>query len=104
MAKSRVKYICTECGFDTIKWVGKCPQCENWNTFAEEIIEEVKNKRAVEKSTSEIIPLSRQPDEDETRLETMISEFDRVLGGGIVAGSVILLGGDPGIGKSTLIM
>lgn len=104
MAKLRTKYICSECGYETIKWLGKCPTCDNWNTFTEELVED--KKREVKKyiTNTETFKLSYNSNEKEVRLKTNIEEFDRVLGGGLISGSVILLGGDPGIGKSTLVL
>lgn len=98
-------YSCKQCGFETPKWLGKCPECESWNSFAEETIKEMAKGKKVKAH-------ARQPEayekiltrlEKETkRLVTGIEEFDRVLGGGIIPGSLSLLGGEPGIGKSTL--
>jgi DNA repair protein RadA/Sms len=107
MAKAKTHFVCQSCGYQVPKWLGKCPGCQEWNTFAEErIIEEKIPERdllgfeagAVPTSITEILP------EERGRLEVGIGEFDRVLGGGIVFGSVILVGGDPGIGKSTLLL
>lgn len=104
MAKQKIKYVCSNCGYETLRWVGKCPECENWNTFTEELIESSRRKPA---KTSQNIPLHNineiKADEEE-RIKTGINELDRVLGGGFMPGSVVLLGGDPGIGKSTLAM
>ncbi|MCU0364106.1 MAG: DNA repair protein RadA [Ignavibacteriaceae bacterium] len=93
MSKTRIKYICSSCGYETLRWLGKCPECENWNTFT------VITKSKFELNTIETISAN-----EEDRIRTGINEFDRVLGGGLMPGSVILLGGDPGIGKSTLAM
>ncbi len=106
MAKSSTKYVCQSCGYNSPRWVGKCPNCSEWNTFVEEAPSPLKatRKPAGARSNIDPVPLA-EIDHDETpRLETKITEFDRVLGGGIVPGSLILLGGDPGIGKSTLMM
>ena len=108
--KSRTSFRCQECGHSSPRWLGRCPECERWNTFVEE--EEtpilrpggaVRN-RSITSFSSEIVtlddvrvaPLSRRP--------TGMAEFDRVLGGGVVPGSLVLLGGPPGIGKSTLML
>jgi DNA repair protein RadA/Sms len=103
MVKTHIKYICTSCGYESLRWLGKCPECENWNTFSEEVVEVSKKKFPINKNLSAINLNNLSADEDE-RIKTGINEFDRVLGGGFVAGSIVLLGGDPGIGKSTLAM
>lgn len=104
MAKTKIKYICSNCGYESLRWLGKCPECESWNSFTEELIETSSRKANISKSKfsySKIIDITAH---EEDRIKTGISEFDRVLGGGIMPGSVILLGGDPGIGKSTIAM
>lgn len=100
------KYVCQSCGYESPRWVGKCPSCSEWNTFVEEprIRERGRSARRKESSREAAIPLSKVDRLEESRISTGIMEFDRVLGGGIVPGSVVLLGGDPGIGKSTLMM
>ena len=104
MSKSRVKYICSSCGYESLRWLGKCPECESWNSFTEEIIETSKRKPVISKSKYELNTIETISANEEDRIKTGINEFDRVLGGGLMPGSVILLGGDPGIGKSTLAM
>lgn len=105
MSKSRLKYICTNCGYESLRWLGKCPECDSWNSFTEELVEISKKKTgAVSKQKSSIYKINEISATEEDRVKTGIKEFDRVLGGGIMPGSVILLGGDPGIGKSTLAM
>lgn len=104
MSKSRIKYICSNCGYETLKWLGKCPECESWNSFTEEIVETSKRKPVISKSKYELNTIESISANEEDRIKTGINEFDRVLGGGMMPGSVILLGGDPGIGKSTLAM
>jgi len=104
MAKQKTIYMCTECGGTSLKWVGKCPECGQWNTMVEEVTE-VKNtgeKRGV--SAGSISRLKDIDKEVHIRTYTGIGELDRVLGGGLVTGAVILIGGDPGIGKSTLLL
>ncbi|HEX9253195.1 MAG TPA: DNA repair protein RadA [Ignavibacteriaceae bacterium] len=104
MSKTKIKYICSNCGYESLRWIGKCPECESWNTFTEEIVETSPRKANISKSRfsySKILDISANEDD---RIKTGIIEFDRVLGGGIMPGSVILLGGDPGIGKSTIAM
>ena len=104
--KAKSVYVCQECGYETGKWVGKCPNCNSWNTMQEEI--SVPTKNAVYRTGTTNIanakPLSEIDFSDETRFVTGIKELDRVLGGGIVKGSVVLLSGDPGIGKSTILL
>ena len=103
-AKAKNIYICSECGFESPKWVGCCPSCGEWNTMEEEI---APVKSASSNSVQSIIHAEKINDisaENETRFLTGLSELDRVLGGGIVSGSLILLSGDPGIGKSTILL
>jgi DNA repair protein RadA/Sms len=104
MPKTRLKYICSNCGYESLRWLGKCPECESWNSFTEEIIETSKRKPTISKSKYELNTIETISANEEDRIKTGINEFDRVLGGGLMPGSVILLGGDPGIGKSTLAM
>ena len=104
MSKSRIKYICSNCGYESLRWLGKCPECDNWNSFTEEIIETSKRKAATPKTKVTVTKLDEISAAEDERIKTGIKEFDRVLGGGLMPGSVILLGGDPGIGKSTLAM
>ena len=108
MAKLKTNYICSNCGYASPKWYGQCPQCKEWNTLNEEI-ESKSSPIAVSNSAksrnfSSVTPVSEITTDDELRYKTGIGEFDRVLGGGLVKGSVVLLSGDPGIGKSTLLM
>ncbi len=103
MAKQRTKYICTNCGYESLKWMGKCPMCNQWDTFSEEV-ETKTTKSAKQIGVVEITKLDEIIETDEQRISTNIGEFDRVLGGGLMPGSVVLIGGDPGIGKSTLLM
>ena len=108
MAKAKTLYICSSCGYETPKWMGKCPDCGNWNTFEEQEsvpvfkAEEKKLKRAPG-SDAEAVRVDEIPDETMERRSSGIAELDRVLGGGVVDGSLVLVGGDPGIGKSTLL-
>lgn len=106
-AKSKTVYICSECGYESAKWYGKCPQCGEWNTMEEHtpIISGKKGSGAKSSaSTASVQKLTEISSDIESRILTGINEFDRVLGGGIVEGSLILLSGDPGIGKSTILL
>ena len=105
MKKPATRYVCQSCAYETPRWVGKCPNCDGWNTFVEEISapRASKSLKGV-KLEGGPVPITEIPASPEPRLSTRIPELDRVLGGGIVAGSVVLVGGDPGIGKSTLMM
>lgn len=105
--RSKTVFVCSECGYETPKWAGKCPGCGEWNTMVEDV--RLPQKSAVSAvprpaHTFSATPLSQINAADEHRFVTGISELDRVLGGGIVKGSVILLSGDPGIGKSTILL
>ncbi len=105
MAKAKTVYSCTECGGQTSKWQGQCPHCQAWNTLVESVAEVSAPKRfSGLAAPSQIVMLADVEAAEESRLATGISEFDRVLGGGLVPGAVILIGGDPGIGKSTLLL
>jgi len=104
MSKTRIKYICSNCGYESLRWLGKCPECDSWNTFTEEIIETNKRKPTAYKGILNIKKIDEIEGVEKNRITTGIGELDRVLGGGFIPGSVILLGGDPGIGKSTLAM
>ena len=92
MAKIRTKYVCQGCGYETSKWLGKCPECSKKEVFI------------IDKSSSRPININAIETKEEERFSTEIAELDRVLGGGIVKGSLVLVGGDPGIGKSTLLI
>jgi len=104
LSKNRIKYVCSNCGYESLRWIGKCPSCESWNTFTEELIEEKKSSIKKNVDTTRITKLNTSQIESEKRIITNIEEFDRVLGGGLMPGSIVLIGGDPGIGKSTLVM
>jgi DNA repair protein RadA/Sms len=106
MAKARTIYACQACGAQSPRWLGRCPECQGWNTFAEERLapEAASARRPAGSGSSAPQPLSAVEDAAETRLRSGIGELDRVLGGGVVPGSAILIGGDPGIGKSTLVL
>ena len=105
MPKKSTVFFCSSCGYESSKWMGQCPSCKEWNTFTEEPV--VKMKRAVQTasfSSTEPVVLKDISVDDSKRIKTGFDEFDRVLGGGIVKGSLVLIGGDPGIGKSTILL
>ena len=104
MSKQTIKYICTNCGFESLRWLGKCPNCEEWNSFSEEFVESKTKKSKQKVSEENIFKLSEINSQEDIRIKTNLNEFDRVLGCGLIIGSVVLIGGDPGIGKSTLVM
>lgn len=105
MAKSKKSvFFCQNCGHEETKWLGQCPMCREWNTFAEEKVTAVKNAGVKKVRETEVVTLSSVSTESDERMKTQIKELDRVLGGGIVSGSLVLVGGDPGIGKSTLLL
>ncbi|HLR74307.1 MAG TPA: DNA repair protein RadA [Virgibacillus sp.] len=108
MAKRKTTYVCQECGYESPRWMGKCPGCHKWNTLVEELITTSSSRHVL---GSQSIQTKSKPEkittietEKEMRLLTSMKEFNRVLGGGIVPGSLVLIGGDPGIGKSTLLL
>lgn len=111
MAKKKTIYICSECGYESTGWLGKCPNCQSWNSFQEFQMDKTTNgsnrswldsNQKIEKN--EIVNLEEISGQSQDRLQTGIKELDRVLGGGFVKGSLVLVGGDPGIGKSTLLL
>ncbi len=109
MAKPKTVFTCTECGGQATKWQGQCAHCNAWNTLVETVVEAGAGRAGLNRfaslaGTSEIVSLGEVEAEDFPRLPTLIGEFDRVLGGGLVEGGVVLIGGDPGIGKSTLLL
>ncbi len=105
MAKQKTVYTCTECGGSSPKWQGQCPHCNAWNTLVETLAETAPTNRfSAIAGTGRLQRLAEIRPREESRIATGIEEFDRVLGGGLVAGGVVLIGGDPGIGKSTLLL
>ena len=105
MAKAKKSiFFCQNCGHEENKWLGQCPMCKEWNTFVEEAVVVTKSSTAKLAKEAEVVALNHVETENEERIHTSIEELDRVLGGGIVPGSLILVGGDPGIGKSTLLL
>lgn len=108
MAKLKTVHICQNCAYETPKWAGKCPSCNEWNTFVEQQVEAGNKKQTTERTTgvtgSKAVRINEVKAGDFARVATPDAEFNRVLGGGIVAGSIVLIGGEPGIGKSTLML
>jgi len=111
MSKIKKAFFCQQCGYESVKWVGQCPSCGQWNTFAEEIVQKENGKVKAdweeydgEKRTNKTITLNEVKSGEEKRIVTTDAELNRVLGGGIVAGSLVLIAGEPGIGKSTLFL
>ena len=107
MAKTKIEFVCRECGASHYQWAGQCLECKAWNTLEEVVISQVTSSRPEslkDLPASKVQNLSEITTENKTRLTTGLSELDRTLGGGLVDGSVVLIGGDPGIGKSTLIL
>ena len=105
MAKAKIIFVCNECGYESPKWLGKCPACNSWNTFFEQKIEKYTETNKMEKKANNTPkPLNSYIGQEANRTSTGYAELDRVLGGGLVKGSLVLLGGEPGIGKSTLIL
>lgn len=102
--KQRVLYVCQQCDHQSSKWLGKCPECGSWSSFQEEMRQVSKQKTTKSVKGIKPVTLLDAASETQTRIFTGINEFDRTLGGGIVPGAVILIGGDPGIGKSTLML
>ncbi|AGB40169.1 DNA repair protein RadA [Halobacteroides halobius DSM 5150] len=105
MPKQKKRYICQECGYQALKWSGQCPGCDSWNTLVEEIINPKQEKKEQQVTANvNLETIDKIETKVEDRLTSNFQELDRVLGGGIVPGSLILIGGDPGIGKSTLLL
>lgn len=105
MAKNKTVFVCSGCGYESPKWMGKCPACNEWNSFYEEkIVSNTSHSSSKKKEMTKPISFNQIEGKKEIKVSTGFSELDRVLGGGLVKGSLILLGGEPGIGKSTLIL
>ena len=104
--KNKTVFVCNECGYESGKWLGKCPACNSWNSFYEQKIVETKSKGFSQTDGKVAVPqkLNSYEAKETIRTHTGFQELDRVLGGGLVKGSLVLLGGEPGIGKSTLIL
>lgn len=104
MAKNKTVFVCNNCGYESPKWMGKCPACGEWNSFFEEKVVNTKNTSG--KSSKERVKpveLNKIEGKENTRISTGFDELDRVLGGGLVKGSLVLLGGEPGIGRNLLL-
>ncbi|OEH93161.1 DNA repair protein RadA [Bacillus solimangrovi] len=108
MAKKKTKFMCQDCGYESAKWMGKCPGCGQWNTMTEEIVDTKRGRKQTFVTASQTVAKPQSITSIQTiqepRIDTENREFNRVLGGGIVPGSLVLIGGDPGIGKSTLLL
>ena len=105
MKKVKTQFFCQNCGHQSLKWLGKCPSCNEWNRFVEEEVREIDPALSMGIQFNEApLPIDDIIADEKERVGTGIAEMDRVLGGGIVSGSVTLVGGDPGIGKSTLLL
>ena len=106
IAKKKTTFVCQECGYNSPKYLGRCPNCSSWSSFVEEIeVAEVKNARvSLTGEKTRPVQLNQVTSSQATRVKTNMEEFNRVLGGGVVPGSLVLIGGDPGIGKSTLLL
>src|SRR5574341_616909 len=97
LKQGRSVFACTECGHESPKWLGRCPGCDSWNSYVEHVPEPRSTARPPSSHSSAPVELASMPDDDHARLPSGVAEFDRVLGGGIVPGSLVLVGGDPGI-------
>jgi len=109
MAKPRIIFFCQNCGAQSPKWIGRCPSCGEWNTYAEEVVHREKDKDQIaklstKKDSGKPVPVNEIKEAKENRINTNNTELNRVLGGGLVYGSLVLIGGEPGIGKSTLML
>lgn len=108
MAKTKSVYICQNCGVDSPKWIGKCPSCGEWNSYVEEIVSKDNSPKislgGLEITKQKPVKLDEVETSEESRIDTSSNELNRVLGGGLVPGSLVLIGGEPGIGKSTLVL
>ena len=105
MAKGKSSvFFCQSCGYESTKWMGQCPACKEWNTMVEEVVDKKTTVTHKQITELQVAKLNDVQSSSEERLDTHIKELNRVLGGGIVPGSLVLVGGDPGIGKSTLLL
>ena len=108
MAKAKSVYVCSNCGADSPKWIGKCPVCGEWNTYVEEIVSKAAPQRSAyipeDKSKVKPVRIHEVTTSEDPRIDLCNTELNRVRGGGLVPGSLVLIGGEPGIGKSTLVL
>ena len=108
MSKVKTSFFCTNCGYESAKWLGKCPSCQQWNSFIEELVSKdvskTRNDWKEDKKGNKVVLISEIESSEEKRIVTKDPELNRVLGGGIVPGSLVLVAGEPGIGKSTLFL
>lgn len=104
MQKNKKIFVCQNCGAQSVKWIGKCPSCNEWNSYSEEIVTPVRSSSLSANSSGDPLHIDQIDQVETNRIHLPGNEFNRVLGGGLVAGSVVLLGGEPGIGKSTLVL
>lgn len=111
MAKTKSFYVCSECGYKATKWAGRCPQCSSWGTFEEEIeistpvgAPVISSVNSIKETSEKVFSFEDIITEENDRYKTKMGEFDRVLGGGLLSGEVVLVTGNPGIGKSTLLL
>ncbi|MBM3184379.1 MAG: DNA repair protein RadA, partial [Chlamydiae bacterium] len=103
--KTKIVWSCKECGHIQLKWTGSCPACQKWNTFTEEVsVVEKKSRFETKRGSSKPVRISEVEIGESKRLFTQMGELDRLFGGGVVGGSLILIGGEPGVGKSTLLL
>ena len=105
-ARPKTRFVCQECGYQGIRWSGRCPECAQWNSLREEVQRDASAlpQRTMAEGIPEAVPIAAITQTQEFRLQSGIEELNRVLGGGVVPGSVVLIGGDPGIGKTTLLL
>src|SRR3990172_12918094 len=106
MAKAHSQFVCQQCGYSQVGWAGKCPNCGSWGSLVETVIQSSKSpkSRETKRGSAKPVTLSSIPSRKVSRISTKISELDRVLGGGLTPGQVVLVAGEPGIGKSTLLL
>src|SRR5947199_1991520 len=107
MTRAKTIFLCESCGYESRKWLGKCPECGEWNSLVEERVVKTKKGQGGNEFRSreaQAVAYNEIESQDDKRISSGVTEFDRVLGGGIVPGTLVLLGGDPGIGKSTLLL
>ena len=110
MAKTKTKWVCQSCGYESFSYLGRCPDCGNFATFCEEVVQDAPQLKTnsapslILNNELKVQKINEVENDEKIRLKTGMEEFDRVLGGGFVEGSLVLLAGDPGIGKSTLVL